>query len=345
MELPEVTFNIDYKQELSILRTNFQKVILAAPLTFLIFFPIFPFAGDYWLRLIINFSITIIAVIGLNILTGLCGQGSIAQAAFMAVGAYSSVVLTGKFGLPFWVALPCAGVIAGLIGVFFGLSSLKVEGLYLFLVTLGAHFIIEFTIIHLPNITGGSSGLPVSPPELAGFAFKSLRSYYYIVIVIFIITILIAKNLVRTHIGRAWLAIRNKEIVARSMGIAVYRYKLLAFFIGCAYAGIAGSLWAHSKSWLAIEDFSLMQACWFLGMIIIGGLGTILGSILGPIFLLGLGEITIYIGPALGKLIPSMSMGVFAASAQLIYSFFIILFLVFEPRGLVRWWQRLRLSF
>jgi branched-chain amino acid transport system permease protein len=342
VQLSEGTFNINYDRELTILKGNLQRGILIILLAFLMFFPRFPFASDYLVRLIVNFSTTIIAVVGLNILTGLCGQGSIAQAAFMAVGAYSSVILTGKLDLPFWVALPCAAIITGLVGTVFGLSALKVKGLYLFLVTLGAHFIIEYTIMHLPALTGGPNGLPVIPPKLAGFVFKSLKSYYYIVLVILILSLLLAKNLVRTHIGRAWLAIRDKEIVARGMGIDVYRYKLFAFFVGCTFAGIAGSLWAHSKSWLAPDDFSLMQACWFLGMIIIGGLGTISGSILGSIFILGLGEIVMYIGPAIGRVFPSMSMGIFAASAQLFYSLFIILFLVFEPGGLVRLWQRLR---
>jgi len=345
MLLPDVVSTGNYGQELAILKTNFQKGMLVLLFVFLILFPQFPFVGDYWVRIVINFSITIIAVVGLNILTGLCGQGSIAQAAFMAVGAYLSVILTGKFGLPFWVALPCAAVFAGTLGAFFGLSALKVRGLYLFLVTLGAHFIIEYVITHLPGLTGGQTGIAVLPPKLIGYAFKSLRSYYYIVIIFLTIAIFLAKNLLRTHIGRAWMAIGDKDMVAKAMGINVYHYKLLAFFVGCAYAGIAGSLWAHSKSWLAPEDFSLMQACWFLGMIIVGGLGTVLGSILGTVLLLGLGEITTYAGPTIGKVFPALSMGIFAASSQLIYSLIILLFLVFEPGGLINLWYRVRMSF
>jgi branched-chain amino acid transport system permease protein len=318
--------------------------MLAVLLAFLMLFPISGLASDFWLRLIINFSITIIAVVGLNMLTGLCGQGSIAQAIFMAVGAYSSAILTGRFGLPFWVALPFAAIIAGALGVFLGLPAWKTKGLYLFLVTLGAHYIIEYVIIHLPSFTGGPTGIPVLPPEFAGFVFDSLKSYYYIVIMVFIIVILLAKNLVRTYVGRAWLAIRDNEIVAKAMGVEVYRYKLLAFFVGCAYAGIAGSLWAHSISWLAPEDFTIMQAIWFFGMMVVGGMGTILGSIVGPIFLLGLGEVTIYIGPALGRFVPALSMGVFAAFAQVLYAIAILLFLVFEPGGLAHLWERLRLS-
>lgn len=344
MQLSVGTFGANYKKEVAILPTIFHWGALLFFLSILMFFPIFPFASNYLLRLIVDFSITIIAVVGLNILTGYCGQGSIAQAAFMAMGSYSSMILTMKFALPFWIALPCAGLIAGGLGVFFGLSALKVKGLYLFLITLGAHFIIEYTIIHLPKITGGVAGIAVSPPEFAGFVFKSLRSYYYIVMIVLFLAIFFAKNLVRTHIGRCWLSIRDKEIVTRSMGINVYHFKLLAFFVGCAYAGIAGSLWAHSKGWLSPEDFSLMQACWFLGIIIVGGIGTISGSIFGTIFLMGLGEITRILGPAVGKVFPSLSMGIFASSAQLIYSSIIILFLVFEPGGLVHLWDRLRIS-
>lgn len=341
MLLQTVILNIDYPKEIKILQTNLQRWMLAILFAFLIFFPLSPLGSDYCVRLIVNFSITIIAVVGLNILTGLCGQGSIAQAGFMAVGAYSSVILTGKLGLSFWVALPCAAVIAGLLGTLFGLSALKIKGLYLFLVTLGAHFIIEYAIMHLPSLTGGPTGLSVTQPTLAGFVFKSLKSYYYIVLCMLILSIFLARNLLRTYVGRAWLAIRDKEIVARGMGIDIYRYKLLAFLVGCGFAGVAGSLWAHSKSWLAPDDFSLIQACWLIGMITLGGRGTILGSILGPIFLLGLGEITTYAGPAVGRVFPSLSMGIFAASAQSIYAIAIILFLIFEPGGLVHLCQRL----
>ena len=333
--------NIDYNRENRILRTDFQRWMIAILLIGLFAFPICPISGDYLIRTIVNFSITIIAAIGLNILMGFCGQGSIAQAAFMAVGAYSSVILTGRLGFPFWIALPSAALIAGSLGTLFGLSALKIKGLYLFLVTLGAHFIIEYAIMHLPSITGGPTGLSVIPPEFGGFTFKSLKSYYYIVVCMLVMSIVVANNLVRTYIGRAWLGIRDKEIVARGMGVDIYRYKLLAFWVGCAFAGIAGSLWAHSKTWLAPDDFSLMQAVWFIGIITIGGRGRILGSILGTIFLLGLGEITIYAGPAVGRVFPSLSMGIFAASAQLFYAIVIVLFLVFEPGGLVRLCQRL----
>ncbi len=345
MQLSVGTLSPDYKREIAILPSKFHWGGLAILFISLVLFPILPIASNYLLWVVVDFSITIIAVIGLNILTGYCGQGSIAQAAFMAVGSYSSMILTGELGLPFWVALPISGLSAGVLGTIFGLSSLKVKGLYLFLITLGAHFIIEYTIVHLPKITGGIAGIAVSPPEFGGFVFKSLKSYYYIVMLVLILAIFVGRNLMRTHIGRCWLSIRDKEIVTRSMGINVYRFKLLAFFVGCAYAGIAGSLWAHSKSWLSPEDFSLMQACWFLGIIIVGGIGTISGSIFGTIFLMGLGEITRVVGPAVGKLIPSLSMGVFASSAQLIYSAVIILFLVFEPGGLVNLGHRLKMRY
>ena len=342
MQVSEAMSDAAYRQELTLLKGSVQKGMFLVLLAVLMSFPAFPFASDYWLRIIVDFSITIIAVLGLNILTGYCGQGSIAQAAFMAAGSYCSVILTEKMALPFWVALPCSGLMAGVLGVLFGLSALKVKGLYLFLITLGAHFIIEYTIVHLPKITGGIAGTAVSPPEFAGFVFKSLKSYYYIVMIVLILGIFVARNLIRTHIGRCWLSIRDKEIITGSMGISVYHFKLLAFFVGCGYAGIAGSLWAHSKSWLSPEDFTLMQACWFLGIIIVGGIGTISGSIFGTIFLMGLGEITRVVGPAVGKVLPSLSMGVFASSAQLVYSAVIILFLVFEPGGLVHLWHRLR---
>lgn len=260
----------------------------------------------------------------------------------MAVGAYSSVILTGKLSFPFWIAVPCAAVIAGLLESLWVIGAEDKGALPIFSNPCGAHFIIEYAIMHLPSLTGGPTGLSVMPPKLAGFVFKSLKSYYYIVLCILILSILVGNNLIRSHIGRAWLGIRDKEIIARGMGVDIYRYKLLAFFVGCGFAGVAGSLWAHSKTWLAPDDFSLMQACWFIGMITLGGRGTILGSILGPIFLLGLGEITIHVGPAVGRVFPSLSMGIFAASAQLFYAVVIILFLVFEPGGLAHLCQRLR---
>ena len=297
MGLPSGTFNQSYAQDMAIFRTKTQWVLLIAFLVFLFTCPLF--SSDRILTIMTIIGITVISVQGLNILTGFCGQISLGHAGFMAVGAYTSAVLTAKLGLSFWAALPCAALAAGIAGIIFGLPSLRIKGFYLIMATIAAHFIIMWVILQLYGVTGGGDGLAVPRPEIAGFVFKSKASYFYLVMIIACLGTLLAKNLVRTRAGRAFIAIRDNELAAEVMGVNLWSYKLLAFFIGCIYAGVAGSLLVHYFAFAHVDQFPFMNSVWYLGMLIVGGMGSVSGAIFGAVSLKLLDELVTIVGPVL----------------------------------------------
>ena len=205
--LPCGTYPGSYQEDIAVVRTRLQWGLLIAGLALLFCLPLF--TDLRWMSFINITMIYIIAVLGLNILTGYCGQISIGHAAFMAVGAYTSAILVTKLGFPFWVALPCAGIMAGLVGLIFGLPSLRVKGFYLVLATLAAQFIIMWVIMRIRFLTGGYAGIKVPRPELGGIVFDTDQSYFYIIAVLLVIMTFLAKNIVRTKVGRAFIAIRT----------------------------------------------------------------------------------------------------------------------------------------
>ena len=341
---PAGTFNEKYAEDMAIVRTKTQWAMLVGFLVFLFAVPMF--ANERWLALISTIAVTVIAVHGLNVTTGYCGQISLGQAAFMAVGAYCSGLLSGMFGLPFWLCLICAGLAAGLVGVVFGLPSVRVKGFYLALATLAAHFIIMYVIvIPYPEVTGGSNMLSVPAATLGSIAFTSEKSCYYLIMVVAVLVTIFVKNLARMNVGRAFVAIRDNDLAAEAMGINVFRYKLLAFFVGCFLAGIAGSLWAHYCRVISPDDFTLMKAVWLVGMLIVGGLGSTLGAIMGVVFIQVLNELAMTAGPMLVKALPALGMNACAALVAMAFGVVVILFLVFEPRGLAHRWEILKSSY
>lgn len=291
------------------------------------------FTSEYLLSLIIYIFIWLVVALGLNILTGYCGQFSIGQAAFMAVGAFSSTLLASKLGFPFWAALPCAGIIAGLVGLIFGVPSFRVKGFYLALSTLAAQFIIIYVLIHFFD---GDIGVHVSPPTLGAIDFSSDRNYYYIALVVAIIMTFFAKNIVRTRIGRSFIAIRDNDLAAEAMGINLLTHKLLAFFISCFYAGIGGALLAFYLGAALTSFYTLYDSIWYLGMIIIGGLGSIAGTIFGVCFIKALFEVSYIVGEA---------SGISVALPDIFFGAVLLLFLILEPRGLAHRWEIFKTSY
>jgi branched-chain amino acid transport system permease protein len=271
MSLPSGTFNQSYAQDMAIIRTKTQWVILFAFLVFLFTCPLY--FSDRFLTILTIIGITLISVHGLNILTGYCGQISMGHAGFMAVGGYVSGILCAKLGWSFWAALPTAGLAAGLVGLIFGLPSLRIKGFYLIMATIAAHFIIIWLILQLSGITGGADGLAVPRPRIGSFVLESKASYFYLVMIIACLATFLAKNIVRTRAGRAFIAIRDNDLAAEVMGINIWIYKLLAFFIGCVFAGVAGSLLVHYIAFASVDEFPFMNSVWYLGMLIVGGYG------------------------------------------------------------------------
>lgn len=342
MGLPAGTRNYTYAQDMAIFRTKTHWAMLLALLVILFTAPLY--WGNYWLSVANLIGITIIAAIGLNILTGYCGQLSIGHAGFIAVGAYTSAVLTNRLELPFLVGLLAAGFAAGLIGLIFGTPSVRVKGFYLAISTIAAQFIIIWVISHWTSVTGGFTGISVPPASIGGITFVSQSSQFYLIMVITVLVVFLAKNLARTRAGRAFVAIRDNDLAAAVMGINLFRYKLLAFFIGCFLAGIAGSLLAHWIGFMSVEHFSIMESILYIGMIIIGGLGTTIGPIFGVIFIRLLQQGIMFIAPFLESTF-TLPAGFTTGIGPMVFGLAIVLFLILEPRGLAHRWQLFKASY
>jgi len=335
VHLPCRTFNETYEQDMAIVRTRLQWILLAAAIVFGLCIPLF--TGTYMLTVIITTMSIIIAALGIQILTGYCGQLSVGHSAFVAVGAYSSALLVSQSGLSFWIAVPVAGIAAGLVGLLVGLTSIRLKGFYLIISTLAAQFIIMYVIIHWTSVTGGSFGMSAPAPKLGGIEFATTQSYFYIVFIALLIATYVAKNIVRTNVGRAFIAIRDNDLAAEVMGIHLTAYKLLAFFIGCAFAGIGGALAAHARGVITPDSYTLVQSFWYLGYIIIGGLGTITGVFFGVIFVSALNNGLAMFLSSLSTIFPGAG-SLLAPLMLVIFGLVIILFLTFEPRGLAHRW-------
>ena len=327
---------------MAIFRTKTQWALLAALMVFLFTAPLY--WGNYWLGVANLIGITIIAVTGLNILTGYCGQLSIGHAGFIAVGAYTAAVLTNRFELPFLVGLISAGFSAGVVGMIFGIPSLRVKGFYLAISTIAAQFIILWVINHWSSLTGGFTGISVPPASIGGISFVSQGSQFYLIMIITVLVIFFAKNLARTRPGRAFVAIRDNDLAAQVMGINLFRYKLIAFFIGCFLAGIAGSLLAHWIGFMSGENFTLMDSILYIGMIIIGGAGTTLGPIFGVIFIRMLQQGITFISPVMEQTF-ALPAGFTTGIGPMVFGLAIVLFLILEPRGLAHRWALFKASY
>jgi branched-chain amino acid transport system permease protein len=300
------------------------------------------FLSDRLLTLLTMIGIAVISVHGLNILTGYCGQISIGHAGFMAVGGYTSAILCAKLGWPFWAALPCGALAAGIAGLIFGLPSLKIKGFYLIMATIAAHFIIIWTIIQLRGITGGPDGMSVPRASIGSVPLSSKTNYFYLVMIMTFLATLLAKNIVRTRAGRAFIAIRDNDLAAEVMGVNLWIYQLQAFFIGCVYAGVAGALLIHYISFASTDQFPFFDSVWYLGMLIVGGMGSTTGAVFGAVALRLLDELVTMAGPILSAAVAPQA----AASLALIsHGLIIIIFLIFEPRGLHHRWEMIKAFF
>ena len=333
------TFSESYEQDMAIIRTRLQRGLFVGFLVFMFILPIF--LSVYWLSVLNLIAITIIIVHGLNVLTGYCGQISLGQAAFVAVGSYTSAILSTNFGWSFWLCLPIAAIVSGLIGVIFGVSATRVKGFYLAVATLGAQFIIIYVIEHL-KITGGIHGIAAAPPKIGNIVINNDRSFCYLTLAMAVIMTFFVKNIARTRMGRAFIAIKDNDLAAEVMGINLFAYKMIAFFICCAFAGIAGSLWAHYMRYVTTTQFALIDSIWYLGMLIVGGMGTAMGPIFGVVFIKILQVVLDRLAPKLIEVFPTFGMVAGASLTLGVFGLIIILFLIFEPRGIAHRWEMLK---
>ena len=311
-----------------------------------------PFAlHEYYISILNLIMVATVGALGLNILVGYTGQISIGHAAFMSVGAYTAANLAVKLGLPFWLTLPAGGLMAAAIGALVGIPSLRIKGLYLAIATLAAQLIIEWTINHTPAISGGvQASIEVPRPALFGTELRTQFQLYWFLFFFAVLAVVGTLNLVRSRIGRAFIAIRDQDIAAEIIGINIFRYKLLAFAISSFYAGVCGVLYTYYFGIANYEQFqigTIVTSIDYLAMIVIGGLGSILGSIFGAIFVTLLPIVIrlgmeswgplFFSGGDINNIIPNLRLIGFGG--------LIILFLVLEPEGLNRLWRNIRSYF
>lgn len=361
---PAGDFDTSYVHDMSVLRRPWHWALLFLLLATMFLLPYF--APTSLVSLVNRIGIAIIAVQGLGILTGYTGQISLGQAAFMTVGGYISALLVSQAGWNFFFALPMAGLGAGLVGLLFGLPSLRVKGFYLVMATLSAQFIIPWMTRHLyPSVLNGAQGINVPVPTLsfpviantcflgsqfdaaAGnclYRFATPNEFIHITMGVLLISTVVALNISRSRLGRAFISIRDNDLAAELLGVNLFTYKLRAFFIAAVYAGVAGSLLAHNLRHINSQTVGLVDSILFLGMLVVGGFGSNLGPILGTILVILLQELAVFLSPVVLTLLPTAGAGVTAALRPLIFGLALMLFLIFEPRGLAYRWTLIKAS-
>lgn len=327
--LPAGLYSRSYAEDIAIVRTKTQWVVLVTSILLAVCCPLFlPKSAIN----VINLTICmLIATIGLQILTGYAGLISVGQAAFFAVGAYTLAILS-KAGVPFLAAVLAGGLVASVVGAFFGAPSLRIKGFYLVMATLAAHYIILYAVTQF-DICGGQVGLTADYPSIGSFIFDTPVKIFYLFFGLLILCTYLAKNVVRTRWGRAFVAIRDNDLAASVMGVNLWQTKLLAFATGCFFAGIGGAMYASFAGYVHPSQFTLMAGIWYLGYLIVGGLGSITGCYFGIAVIMaikeGLTRIPLH-GAAVGYVAPG---------TDIFFGLVIIGVLIFEPRGLYHLWE------
>jgi branched-chain amino acid transport system permease protein len=285
-------------------------------------------------------------MLGLQIITGYCGQISIGHAAFMGIGMYTVAIMQRHFGFSFWFCLPLAGLVPMFIGMLFGVPALRMKGLYLAFATLAAHFVIVYVISNWRSVTNGTDGMWMKRPStLLGIDFTQDRNYYFLVLTITIIMTYLATNLARTKMGRSFVAVRDNDIAAEVMGINIAMTKIWAFGIGCFFAGIAGALGGAYYEYVNVEWFGLDDSIWYLGFLVVGGFGSIFGAIAGATVWKVMDEFSTLVTPLTEVFLGGVAFYASAAFSLIFYSLIIIVFLVFEPRGIAHRWEIVKRSY
>ena len=331
-------YHTSYESDMGLRRTPIARLRLGLFLAVLVVFPFF--ASPYWLTLANQIAIATIGAIGLNILVGYTGQVSLGQGAFMAVGAYSAALMTLR-GIPWGFSIVGACLITAAVGTFFGLPSLRLKGLYLAIATLAAQEIVEWVVTHWTAVTGGTEALVVSAPRLFDVRLNTDFGFYWLAVGIACATALFTANLFRSRLGRAFVAVRDQDVAASVIGVNLFKTKLLAFAASSFIVGLAGALIAYYRNIITWERFTLETSILYLAMIIVGGLGTIRGSLFGallitllPAAITNAGRTLQGSAPGLASQLPNIQ--------QAAFGIVIIVFLIFEAEGLSKLWQNVK---
>lgn len=330
-------FKTDYDQDIDLAKHGGHRLWYGVLLVLLAVAPwLLP---EYWLAQLTFILIYGIVGLGLMLLAGYTGLFSLGHAAFLGVGAYTQAVLAAM-GWPFPLSLAMAAALSAAAGAIVGLPALRVKGIYLAIATLAFGFIVEEVLARWESVTGGNAGKAVSSIDIFGWRADTSASFYFVCLVCAVACTLVVANLLRSPTGRAFVAIRDSEISAQSMGIHLARYKTVSFMISAALAGIGGALYAHQIRFLSPDQFGILQSIDLLLMIVIGGLGSIHGAFLGAAFLITMPQLI-----SIGKDLLPAAIGQATGLQGVVYGLVLIAFVLFEPLGLYGRWLKTRTWF
>ena len=349
--LPCGEYHQSYREDHAWWQTKFIKGKMI--LLMLVLFWGIPYVADsYWISVCNQVGYTVLGALGVQLLIGFCGQVTLGHAAFLAVGAYTSTLLILEFpwpkflldlGLAYPISILAAAVVSGVWSVLFGLPSAKVKGFYLILTTMAAQFVtVDFVITQYISQIGGRGqafSLPPGTIKIGPWVIDSDLKIYYMMLVLVILLVAAVVNLLRSRVGRAWVAIRDNDISAEVMGINVVQYKLFAFFVAGFIGGVAGAFWISNLAAISPEHFPWFWSLWLVGVILIGGVGSIHGTIFGSIFMVVVMELLQMAVIPLASSYPKLLMD-FLFIKEAAFGLAICAFMIFEPNGLAyRWWQ------
>ncbi len=341
--IPCGQYRTSYAKDTTIFPTPASRAFAALGVALLAAAPFL--VGSYYLNLLIQIGYYGIAALGLNILVGSTGQISLGHAAFFGFGAFASAWLNNTTGIPVFFTIPLAGLMTTAVGMIFGIPAARIKGLYLAIATFASQFILEDFFARAEWFTGGSYGSMANSFSLFGWTLDSDQTYFYVVLGWVVVMFLLGANLLRSRDGRAFVAVRDHYLSAEVMGIRLTKYRILSFGISSFYAGIGGALYGHYLGYISAEGFTILLSIQFLGMIIIGGLGSVMGTLMGTAFMVLLPELTTELSNGINILaggnLPWLTDGL-AFMKEAAIGLAIILFLIFEPDGLAHRWRQIR---
>ena len=341
--VPAGDFRTTYAADTTIFPTATGRWVAIASIGLVALAPLW--LSQYWLSLLIQIGYLGIAALGLNILVGFTGQISIGHAAFFGLGAFTSAYLSSKLPIPVFFAIPLAAVVTAVVGLIFGLPAARLKGLYLAIATLAAQYILLDFFSRAEWFTGGVVPASAGPFTLFGYALRGDRQYFYVVLVYVVVCYLLVTNLMRTRDGRALIAVRDHYLSAEIMGINLTKYRTLSFGLAAFFAGIGGALYAHYQEVVSNEGFTIDRSIVFLAMVIIGGLGSVMGTLMGTAFMVLLPEAMETLSALLRGSAIDQALALknnIAFLREIAIGLVIVLFLVFEPDGLAHRWRRIK---
>jgi branched-chain amino acid transport system permease protein len=341
--IPAGDFRSTYAADTTIFPTVTSRNMLILGIVLMCFAP--QVLTSYWLSTLIQIGIFSIAALGLNILVGFTGQISIGHAAFFLFGAFTSAYLSNTFPIPVFFTIPLAGVVTAFVGLIFGLPAARLKGLYLAIATLAAQYILLDFFNRAEWFTGGSVPASANPFSIFGKTFRGDRQYFYVVLAYVVVCYLLVTNLMRTRDGRALVAVRDHYLSAEIMGINLTKYRTLSFGLAAFFAGIAGALYAHYQLVVSNEGFGIDRSILFLAMVIIGGTGSVMGTLMGTAFVVLLPESIEWLsaglkGSAIDRALALNNNLTFLR--EITIGAIIIIFLIFEPDGLAHRWRQIK---